>query len=548
MIKRMQSNASATRATPFWLLLFGALIVVLPVSFAEEPERSPRRKNVLFISIDDLKPLLSCYGHSGVKSPAIDRLASRGTLFTSAYCQVPLCAPTRASLLTGLRPDSTRVYFNPFKVKNVVRTRMPDVVTLPQHFRSQGYITCAMGKVFDGRTVDKDHDAASWSDKYIRRLEAAPGGMGFRGYQNPETQERLKTAMKASPGKHVPGPAVEDWEGPDNIYIDGAMARTAVQKIEEYAKRPDPFFLAVGFIKPHLPFIAPKKYWDLYDPAKFNLAPNQKFPDGSPDQAAVFPNSGELRDYAGVPRTGPIPEDMQRELIHAYAACVSYIDAQVALMVQALKDNGLEDDTIICLWGDHGWHLGEHGHWGKSTTYEDATRSPLIIYAPGVGEGVSTKSLVELLDIYPTLCELAGVPTPSHVQGKSLLPVMRDPKVRIHDAAISQSCTVDSQMSNQLVGGKIDEFSEINAHMGWALRTDRYRYVEWRKTVLNGNDRTFGSEPVGVELYDYDRDPLEKQNLGTNPAYAKTLKKHQALMDRLLPHLPERIDPPQSEP
>ena len=503
-------------------------------------ESAPRRPNVLFVSIDDLKPLLGCYGASFIKSPAIDGLAKRGTLFRSAYCQVPLCAPTRASILTGLRPDSTRIYFNPFKVKDIVRSRVPDVVTLPQHFRNQGYVTCAMGKVFDGRTVDGGHDALSWSEGHVRRFDVAPGGIGFRGYQNPRTQEHLKSAMKASPGKHVPGPAFEGWEGPDNIYYDGAMARTAVSKINEFSKREQPFFLAVGFVKPHLPFIAPKKYWDLYDRSSFKLASFQMFPEGVTPQGRVFPNSGELRGYAGVPRTGPIPEDMQRELLHAYAACVSYIDAQVGLMLQALKNNGIDDNTIVCVWGDHGWHLGEHGHWGKSTTYEDATRSPLVIYDPRIKKGAPTDSLVELLDIYPTLCELAGLPRPEHLQGKSLVPVMRDPTIRLHDAVITQSSTVDSQMSPKLVGGQLDEFAKIESHMGLAVRTGRYRYVEWRRAVLEADKTTYGSKPVGVEFYDYEKDPLERKNLATDPAYKHVIRKHQELLDRRLPHLPSR--------
>ena len=263
------------------------------------PPDSP--PNVLFISIDDLKPLLGCYGYAWIKSPHIDDLAARGTLFRSCYCQVPLCAPTRASLLTGLRPDSTGIYFNPFKVANILRRNLPDVVTLPQHFKQHGYITCAMGKVFDGRTVDDGHDAASWSAGHVRRFDEAPGGLGVRGYQNPQTQERL-LKRKEQTGKLGMGPPVEAWDGPDNIYYDGAMARTAVQKIDEFAKDSRPFFLAVGFVKPHLPFIAPQKYWDLYDRDDIRLAANQHFPEGSPAPAAVIPNSGELREYAGVPR------------------------------------------------------------------------------------------------------------------------------------------------------------------------------------------------------------------------------------------------------
>jgi len=539
---------------PIALLIVIALLPVLcngtiasdtPGRVAEPGTRSvssasPRKPNILFIAIDDLKPLLGCYGVPWIKSPTMDRLAARGTLFTKNYCQAALCAPTRASLLTGVRPDSTGVYFNPFKVKNVLRLRLPNVVTLPQHFKNNGYVTLAMGKVFDGRTVDAGHDAVSWSRAYVSHFGFAPGGRGVRGYQNSETKERLTREARDHPGKHVPGPPTEGEHVPDDAYADGAMARTAVKEIEDLAKQQHPFFLAVGFYKPHLPFIAPKKYWDLYDRDALPLAPNQRFPRGSPPSAHVIPNSGELRDYAGVPGSGPIVEAQQRELIHAYAACVSYIDAQVGLLIEALERSGVAGNTIICLWGDHGWHLGEHGHWGKSTNYEDATRAPLIISAPGIGQGVRTSSLSEFLDIYPTLCELAGLPKPSHLQGKSLIPIMRNSKTQLHEAAVSQCSTVDSQMSPQLVGGRIDEAAAIDSHMGWTLRTPRYRYVEWREAKLTGNERVFGSEQLGVELYDYEKDPLETENFARRPEYAEVLKELQGLFDGLLRHLPKR--------
>jgi iduronate 2-sulfatase len=420
-------------------------------------------------------------------------------------------------------------------------------VTLPQYFKNHGYITCAMGKVFDGRTVDEGHDAVSWSQRFVSRHEFAPGGPGVRGYQNPKTQKWLSEAAREFPGKPLAGPPTERCEVPDNAYLDGAMARTAVAKIKELAQNSQPFFLAVGFYKPHLPFIAPKKYWDLYDRAALPLAVFQSMPQDSPLVAQPIPNSGELRDYAGVPACGPIPEAQQRELINAYAACVSYIDAQVDLLIEALESSGVAGNTIICLLGDNGWHLGEHGHWGKSTNFEDATRVPLIICAPGVGKGVRTASLTEFLDIYPTLCELAGLPKPAHLEGKSLVPVMRHPKTKLHEAAISQCCTVDSQMSPKLVGGQLDEFSAIDSQMGWTLRTARYRYVEWREARLTDNQRVFGGKVLGIELYDYEKDPSESQNVAGKQAYSKVLKAQQILFDRLLSYLPNRERQPDSK-
>ena len=516
-----------------------SVMVVLCVPRASAVEAKP---NVLFIAIDDLKPLLGCYGASWIKSPNIDRLAERGTVFTANYCQVPLCAPSRISMLSGLRPDANGVYFNPFKVKNVLRRHLPEVVTLPQHFKNNGYITRAMGKVFDGRTVDAGHDSVSWSRPFVNQHRFAPCGPGVRGYQNPETKDRLNEAVKESPAKPVAGPPAESCDVPDSAYLDGAMAQTAVAEIKELAQQPQPFFLAVGFHKPHLPFIAPKKYWDLYDRAALPLAAFQIFPFGSPPEAQVVPNSGELRDYAGVVKSGSISEAQQRELINGYAACVSYIDAQVDLLVKALEESGIAENTIVCIWGDNGWHLGEHGHWGKSTDYEDGTRVPLIIRAPNVGKGVRSSSLTELLDVYPTLCDLAGLSKPAHLQGKSLAPIMRNPTTQIHETVISQCSTVDSQMSTQLVGGQLDELATIDSQMGWTLRTPRYRYVEWREAKLTDKEHVFGTKVLGVELYDYQTDPLERENLAGKTAYATVLKEQQALFEKLLPHLPKRVE------
>ena len=363
-------------------LLNALLLAFVCSSAAAKPhlDGTSRSPNVLFIISDDLKPLLGCYGTSWIQSPNIDRLASKGTVFTANYCQVAFCAPTRFSLLTGLRPDSTGVYLNPDQPQDMLRTRLPDVVTLPQHFKNHGYITHPLHKVFDGRTVDQGHDAASWTVPY-GPWEMAPGEKPAPGgYQDPATKARLAEALKQ--GKPTSGPATEACDIPDNAYHDGGVAHTAAKRIREFARKEQPFFLAVGFVKPHLPFIAPKKYWDLYDRAALPLAPFQTLPDGSPNDLAFYSNSGELRAYSDVSKTGPIPEPQQRELIHGYAACVSYIDAQVGLLMQTLAECGVADDTIICFWGDHGWHLGEHGHWGKLTNYEDAARAPLIISAP----------------------------------------------------------------------------------------------------------------------------------------------------------------------
>jgi len=311
---------------------------------------------------------------------------------------------------------------------------------------------------------------------------------------------------------------------PDNAYHDGGVAYTAAKRIREFSAKDQPFFLAVGFVKPHLPFIAPKKYWDLYDRASLPRAPFQNLPQSSAHDLAFYSNSGELRAYSDAPKTGSISEEQQRELIHGYAACVSYIDAQLGLLLQTLKDCGVADDTIVCFWGDNGWHLGEHGHWGKLTNYEDAARVPLIISAPKFPGGMRALALTELLDVYPTLCELAGLPIPPNLEGKSVVPLMRGEDRPLHEAALTQ----------------MSQGKGKNGTMGWAIRTLRYRYVEWRAADFSADMPVFSDRVQATELYDYQTDPLEQVNFAGTSEYATVLKEQQTLFDRMLPHLPTR--------
>jgi len=262
----------------------------------------------------------------------------------------------------------------------------------------------------------------------------------------------------------------------------------------------------------------------IHDRAALPLAPFQQLPHGSPHDLAFYSHSGELRAYADIPKTGPIPEVQQRELIHGYAACVSYIDAQVGLLMQTLAECGVADNTIVCFWGDHGWHLGEHGHWGKLTNYEDAARAPLIISAPGVPGGKRVTALTEFLDVYPTLCELAGLPISPHVEGKSLVSLMRGEDVTLRKAALTQ-------MSHGR--GK-------NGTMGWSIRTPRYRYIEWRAADFSADKPVFSKHVQATELYDYETDPQERENLARKADHAALVKQHQILFDQLLPHLPAR--------
>jgi len=498
------------------------LLQVLLVTAAPAHLRAQEsRPNVLFIAVDDLKPTLGCYGDTIAKTPNIDRIAAQGTTFLNAHTQQAVCAPSRASLLTGLRPDTTKVW----DLQTRLRDNLPDVVTLPQFFKQQGYDAVGLGKIFDPRSVDgqvKD-DPASWSRPYIKE-QANPDSE--LGYLNPQTVARIREARAALKGG-------DDWEKarkavgdtpptegtedvPDNAYQDGAFADTAVNLIGELSKADKPFFLAVGFKKPHLPFVAPKKYWDLYNRADFPLAAHREPVQGAPEIA--WQPGWELRSGYAVPKDGPLPEDLQRELLHGYYACTSYIDAQVGRLLDALKANGVADNTIIVFWGDHGWHLGDHGIWCKHTNYEQATRVPLIIADPKFGDkGGKSTSPVEFLDVFPTLVDLAGLPAAPGLQGASLRPILADPSAKVKDFAVSQ---FPRQNGRQEI-------------MGYAYRDDRYRYVEWVRSY----DSKLGKagEMVARELYDYVKDPSEQRNLIDDPEYQETAAKFRETVAALSP-------------
>ena len=454
------------------------------------------KPNVLFIAVDDLKPLLGCYGESSIRTPNIDRLAATGTVFLHAYCQQAVCGPSRASLLTGLRPDTTRVW----DLQTRLRDQLPDVVTLPQHFKRHGYVAVGMGKVFDPRSVDgpgKD-DPQSWSRPYTQ-LPVNP--RSEFGYLGEEFVARARAAQRKEIKVLGGGPVCElDHDVPDEAYGDGILAAKAVKAIGELAPDEKPYFLAVGFAKPHLPFVAPKKYADLYPLSAIRLAPFQKRPAGAPEYA--LQDSGELKNgsFAGFANLqGALPAERQKELIQGYMACVSYMDAQFGKVLDAVEKSGEAEKTIVVLWGDHGWHLGDHGMWCKHTNYEQATRAPLIIARRAKG-GMAAKAPapVEFVDIFPTLCELAAIPSPEHLHGKSLVPVLDDPKAITKEFAVSQY--------------------PRGARMGYAFRDGRYRYVRW---VRRNEPNVLQAE----ELYDYKEDPFETRNLLDEPAAKETLER-----------------------
>ena len=453
--------------------------------------------NVLFIAIDDLRPELGCYG-APVLSPNIDRLAARGTLFERAYVQVALCMPSRVSVMTGQRPDTTGVVDFSVRFRDV----QPDVVTMPQFFRQQGYTAVAFGKLFH------NDDKASWSEPLFKSHRVEDDYHTEFGRKvlawTKEDHRRLTYVWDLGDGiTKTKRPGGLPWEAPeidDNEVRDGQLADAAVEKLKVLKADNQPFFLAVGFHKPHLPFIAPKKYFDLYDPATIDLAPNPDPPKDAPKFATY--NWNDLRHYYGIPDVGPVSEQRARELKHAYYACVSFVDAQVGRVLDALDEHGLAENTVICLWGDHGWQLGEHGMWDKHSNYETSTRVPLIVSAPGM-PAATTKALVEAVDMYPTLAELCGLDLPAHLEGTSFAPVLRDPTTPWKTAAFSQYRRV------------IPGYGDVARGMGYAMRTDRWRFVEWRVP---------GTEFRACELYDHQADPEENVNLAGRTDHAEIVE------------------------
>lgn len=471
----------------------------LPLQSAEAP-----RPNVLFIAVDDLRPELGCYGNSVIKTPNFDRLAARGMVFNRAYCQQAICSPSRASIMTGKRPDATRVW----DLNTHFRTALPNVKTVGQFFKEHGYFSQGMGKIFHGGY----DDAPTWSTPWL----------------TPKAETYAQTANRASPAKagdpeKGKGPAFEAGDVPDDFYTDGKTARLAVQTLAELKKKNQPFFLAVGLSKPHLPFVAPKKYWDLYDPAKIpDTASN--FPVGTPHYVGDN-DSGEFHGYSNVPAKDKkqsftaLPAAFAAQVRHGYYAAVSYTDANLGLVLDALEKEGLAENTVIVLWGDHGWKLGDHQEWGKHTNFEVDARVPLIFSYPGQKTaGQKSDSLVEFVDVYPTLADLCGLPQPA-TDGVSLRPVLNNPSVTVKAVAISQyPKTARADAGESKAAGK--------RVMGYSIRDERWRLTLWRS--LDNN------QIVDTELYDEVNAPKEPENLAAKP-------ENKSVIERLSKFLPPPI-------
>ncbi|MEK7951080.1 sulfatase [Luteolibacter soli] len=465
------------------------LAFVSSLSAAEKP-------NVLLICVDDLKPVLGCYGDQLAKTPNLDRLAARGMRFDLAYCNQAVCAASRNNLLLGSRSTSLGIY----DLGTNFRKAVPDAVTLPQYFMKNGYRAEAVGKILHTGHGNVD-DTASWSvptviPKVIEYLDPKDSANGQL-----TREEAFFTNQKLGEiGKLPRGNAWESMEVSDEGYSDGRTATEIIKRLQAAKERKDtPFFIGCGFVKPHLPFCAPQKYWDLFDPSKFQLATNQKPPEDAPPYAGK--RGGEISNFEPVKPNGDVDDELARKLIHGYYAATSYMDAQLGRVIEELDRLDLSKNTIIVLWGDHGWHLGDHGIWTKHTNYEQANHIPLFIIAPGMKPG-STKQLAETVDIYPTLTELAGLPkpeVPQPIDGLSLVPVLKDPSVRIRDCATHA-------------------FPRGEGRIGRAIRTERYRLVEWKKPGTPSDDADF-------ELYDYQTDPTETRNLAkSQPEVVKELR------------------------
>ncbi len=492
-------------------VLAGAILLVAGMAQAGGEDRGPQRPNVLFIAVDDLRPTIGAYGDPYAKTPNIDRLARSGVTFLSAYAQQALCNPSRASLMTGLRPDSLRVW----DLETDLRTTVPDVVTLPQHFMRHGYRTVQIGKIYHNTIPD----SGSWNEEiHLHGFPYDPDAV-YHGRENLAIQEARKAKLIAE-GKqasaidpygmwYLKANATESLDIPDSAYYDGAQTDRALRELAALKGR-QPFFFAVGYYRPHLPFNAPRKYWDLYDPDSIALAPNSDLPKDAPRVAGS--SLAELQGYADFtnapePWDGRLSEADARRLKHGYYASVSYMDAQVGRLLDRLDALGLARNTIVVLWGDHGFKLGEMNGWAKMSNYLVDTHSPLIIRAPGaVPEGLRLEQLVELVDVYPTLSELAGLPAPASLQGTSAVPLVRQPDRPWTRAVFSQFLR-----RGRWVGRDSTET------MGYSMRTERYNYVAW----MNWATRRITAR----ELYDLQTDSLETTNLAPRPEARAVLEK-----------------------
>jgi iduronate 2-sulfatase len=479
-------------------LLLLIFTVFLCFSFQKQKKASnDSPKNVLFIIADDLSNTLGCYGAKGVITPNLDRLAERGLKFDRAYCQASLCNPSRVSILTGRRPNNLKIWNN----KPHFRGIHPNIVTLPEHFKANGYYTASIGKIFHNWGQSLKGDPQSWSEP-----ETYYWAAHYQDWYIENTPYQIHSDIKK-------GPAVQNKDVPDEAYLDGRIARAAVNKLGELQEVP--FFLAVGFWKPHLPYNAPKKYWNMYER---NALPKLKYPqpvEGVPDVAYV--DSNEARSYSDVPTQSEIPDDKKLELRHGYLAAISYLDDQVGKILDELDRLDLTKKTTIVFLSDHGYHAGEHGQFGKWTNFELGTRVPLIIASPGFTHpATASTSIVELVDIYPTLLELNGLPLPKasdKLDGVSFFPILKNPEEKTKPFAISQ------------ITRPLDAGTDFDV-IGSTVRTENYRYNTW---IDYGKGIT-----IAEELYDLSDDIEGVENQADNAGLSSKKKELSLLLQKAL--------------
>ena len=462
----------------------GSFVLMGPVNCSSADDVA--RPNVLFIAVDDLRPDLGCYGHPIVKSPNLDRLAAEGLLFCRAYCQTALCMPSRSSLLSGYRPETLRNQAGPLSGK-----APPETVTLPQQFRRGGYTTVSIGKVYHYNNDDPDGWVRRYTDTFA---ESGANCDGYcAGYRLPENIAKLPNYFqpRRGPTASLPRPSMSEcMDVPDDVCPDGTVAQRAIEELANFKSSGEPFFLAVGFYRPHMPWTPPKKYWDWYEREKISLPANYS----APDDGIPRDDWEEVRRYGDAPETGRVAPEKAREMIHAYYASVSFVDAQVGKVLDELRRSELDRNTIVILWSDNGWNLGDHGRWSKPTNYETCARIVLMISAPGMPKNSKTDALVELIDIYPSLCELCGLSLPGYLEGTSFVPLLQSPERPWKTAAFT--CLTD--------------------YTTQSIRTDRYRFIQ----------RASGAN----ELYDCLSDPAEDHNLASDIGSQKVLQEMQAAL------------------
>lgn len=503
------------RYLSYWLLI----PAFLTLYSCDNPQKGSQKPNILFISIDDLKPTLGAFGDDIAITPNIDQLAAEGMTFRQTFAQVAVCAPSRASLMTGLRPDSTRVWHLGDKFRDI----NPNTVTMPQYFSKFGYHTVNLGKIFHNYMPD----SISWDEPDLRPSRyVQPDWLGRDGetfYISEEVNKsqaiKRDSLLKLRPIRYADGwntgPAWEAAAVHDTMYYDGAQTELAKKTLTRLANKDQPFYMGLGYFRPHLPFAVPEKYWNLYDPKKIPLAANPNVPENAPSH--TMNSMYELRHYDGFNHIGHpqseyrMSEDTSRILKHGYYASVSYVDALLGNLIAHMKEIGIYENTIIILWGDHGWKLGDHNSWGKMTNYNVDLQVPMIIrYPDQENRGAQTFEITELIDMFPSLCEIAGIEVPDYMQGTSFVPLIEEPKRAWKAAAFSQF----HRRPRHAADGK--------RYMGYSINTKEYHYIEWYgwdpETGIRG-------ELKNTELFDRKNDPNESINIAAEQNLSEVVQR-----------------------